>query len=76
MQCYASCTKSVLRISSNSHLEFLSSNEDSTAGADYDMVALLTYMTGRSPTTSAGPAAYTWYGELIVSTQPAAPPNN
>jgi hypothetical protein len=76
LQCYASCTKSVLRISSNSHLEFLSSNEDSTAGADYDMVALLTYMTGRSPTTSAGPTAYTSYGELIVSTQPVAPPNN
>jgi hypothetical protein len=76
LQCYASCTKSVLRISSNSHLEFLSSNEDSTAGAAYGMVALLTYMTCRSPTTSAGPATYTWYGELIVSTQPVAPLNN
>jgi hypothetical protein len=34
------------------------------------MVALLTFMTGRSSTTSAGPTAYTWYDELIVSTQP------
>ncbi len=50
--------------------------EDSTAGADYDMVTLLTYMTGRSSTISAGPTAYTWYDELIVSTQPVAPPNN
>jgi len=50
--------------------------EDATAGADYDMVTLLTYMTGRSSTISAGPTAYTWYDELIVSTQPVAPPNN
>jgi hypothetical protein len=50
--------------------------EDSTKGADYDMVTLLTYMTGRSSTVSAGPTAYTWYDELIVSGQPIAPPNN
>jgi hypothetical protein len=50
--------------------------EDSTAGADYDMVTLLTYMTGRSSTINAGPTAYTWYDELIVSTQPVAQPNN
>jgi len=40
------------------------------------MVTLLTYMTGRSSTISAGPTAYTWYDELIVSSQPVAPPNN
>jgi hypothetical protein len=51
-------------------------NEDSTPGADYDMVTLLTYMTGRSASISAGPTAYTWYDELIVSTTPVAPPNN
>jgi len=50
--------------------------EDTPAGADYDMVTLLTYMTGRSSTISAGPTAYTWYDELIVSSQPVAPPNN
>ncbi|HTF25958.1 MAG TPA: Ig-like domain-containing protein [Candidatus Limnocylindria bacterium] len=50
--------------------------EDTLAGADYDMVTLLTYMTGRSSTVSAGPTAYTWYDELIVSGQPIAPPNN
>jgi hypothetical protein len=51
-------------------------HEDTPAGADYDMVTLLTYMTGRSSTVSAGPTAYTWYDELIVSGQPIAPPNN
>ena len=50
--------------------------EDTPAGADYDMVTLLTYMTGRSSTANAGPTAYTWYDELIVSGQPIAPPNN
>ena len=50
--------------------------EDTPAGADYDMVTLLTYMTGRSSTISAGPTAYTWFDELIVSGQPIAAPNN
>ena len=50
--------------------------EDTPAGADYDMVTLLTYMTGRSSTANAGPTAYTWYDELIVSSQPIAAPNN
>jgi len=50
--------------------------EDTPAGADYDMVTLLTYMTGRSSTVSAGPTAYTWYDELIVSGQPIAAPSN
>ena len=50
-------------------------NED-TPGADYDMVTLLPYMTGRDSTVSAGPTAYTWYDELIVSTAPIAAPDN
>jgi hypothetical protein len=50
--------------------------EDSTVGADYDMVTLLTYMTGRSSTVNAGPTAYTWFDELIVSGQAIAAPNN
>jgi len=49
---------------------------NSTPGNDYDMVTLLPYMTGRDPNISAGPTAYTWYDELIVSTQPIATPNN
>jgi chitodextrinase len=51
-------------------------NEDTPAGADYDMVTLLTYMTNRNSSVSAGPTAYTWYDEMIVSTQPIAAPNN
>jgi hypothetical protein len=42
----------------------------------YDMVTLLPYMTSRNGTISAGPTAYTWYDELIVSTQPIGAPNN
>src|SRR5580700_7738342 len=42
----------------------------------YDMVTLLPYMTSRDGTISAGPTAYTWYDELIVSSQPIAAPNN
>jgi Bacterial Ig domain/IPT/TIG domain/Purple acid Phosphatase, N-terminal domain/Immunoglobulin I-set domain len=49
---------------------------EDTAGADYDMVTLLTYMTSRNSSVSAGPTAYTWYDELIVSSQPIAAPNN
>jgi hypothetical protein len=33
-------------------------------------------MTSRDGTISAGPTAYTWYDELIVSSQPIAAPNN
>jgi hypothetical protein len=43
---------------------------------DYDTVTLLPYMTSRDPNQSAGPTAYTWYDELIVSTSPIAAPNN
>jgi hypothetical protein len=50
--------------------------EDQTPGADYDMVTLLPYMTNRNASISAGPIAYTWYDELIVSSQPIAAPNN
>jgi hypothetical protein len=51
--------------------------EDSNApGADYNMVTLLPYMTGRNAGVSAGPTAYTWYDELIVSSTPVAAPNN
>jgi hypothetical protein len=42
-------------------------------GEDYDTVTLLTYMTGKEEKISL-PTAYTWYDELIVSTQPIAPP--
>jgi hypothetical protein len=41
---------------------------------DYDTVTLIPYWTGRDPTVSAGPTSHTWYDELIVSTQPIAPP--
>lgn len=43
-------------------------------GPGYDTVSLLPYMTGRDPTQSAGPVAYTWYDDLIISTQPIAAP--
>jgi chitodextrinase len=46
------------------------------SGISYDMVTLLTYMTGRSSAVSAGPTAYTWFDELIVSSQPITAPNN
>jgi hypothetical protein len=42
----------------------------------YDMVTLLPFMTARDPNTSAGPVSYTWYDELIISTQPIAAPLN
>jgi hypothetical protein len=47
---------------------------EDTPGQDYDMVTLLPYMTGRDPSRDAGPTAYTWYDELIVSTNPIALP--
>ena len=49
---------------------------EDAVGADYDMVTLLPYMTGRDNAISAGPTAYTWYDELIVSNQQIAAPNN
>jgi hypothetical protein len=42
-------------------------------GRDYDCVTLLTYMTGKSASLDLA-TAYVWYDELIVSTQPIAPP--
>jgi len=41
---------------------------EDTVGKDYDSVWLLPYMTNRTSSVSAGPTAYTWYDELIVST--------
>ena len=49
---------------------------EDASGNDYDMVTLLPYMTSRDASVSAGPTAYTWYDELIVSSQPIAAPNN
>lgn len=43
-------------------------------GKDYDTVTLLVYMTDKDPKKYGGPTAYTWYDDLIVSTQPIAPP--
>jgi hypothetical protein len=52
-------------------------NEDSgSAGKDYNTVSLMPYMTQRNSGVSAGPTAYTWYDELIVSRSPIAAPNN
>jgi hypothetical protein len=42
-------------------------------GSDYDTLTLLPYMTGKSDKMNL-PVAYTWYDELIISTQPIAPP--
>jgi hypothetical protein len=42
-------------------------------GQDYDSVTLLTYMTGKDPGRDL-PTADTWYDDLIVSTEPIAPP--
>jgi len=42
-------------------------------GQDYDCVTLLTYMTNKDPGRDL-PTAYTWYDDLIVSTEPIAPP--
>jgi hypothetical protein len=44
--------------------------------ATYDMIELLPYFTNRNPSVSAGPVSYTWYDELIVSSQPIAAPSN
>jgi len=50
-------------------------NQDAGLPA-YDTVTLLTYMTGRDSSVSAGPTAFTWFDELIVSSNPIAAPNN
>jgi hypothetical protein len=42
-------------------------------GHDYDCLTLLTYMTNKNAGLDL-PTAYAWYDELIVSTQPIAPP--
>lgn len=42
-------------------------------GKDYDTVTLLAYMTAKDATKNGGPTAYTWYDELIVSTEAIAP---
>ncbi len=42
-------------------------------GNDYDSLTLLTYMTNKSASLDH-PTAYAWYDELIVSSQPIAPP--
>jgi hypothetical protein len=47
---------------------------NSRPGEDYDTVTLLPYMTAKDPKVYGGPEAYTWYDELIVSTQPIARP--
>jgi hypothetical protein len=52
----------------------LSLNIDSPIINAYNYMSLFPYMTGRDSTVSAGPTAYTWYDEVIVSTQPVAAP--
>jgi hypothetical protein len=47
---------------------------NASPGQDYDTVTLLVYMTGKDPAKNGGPPAYTWYDELIISSQPIAPP--
>jgi hypothetical protein len=42
-------------------------------GRDYDSLTLLTYMTNKSSSVNH-PKAYTWYDELIISSQPIASP--
>ncbi len=42
-------------------------------GSDYDSLTLLTYLTNKNSSVEH-PAAYTWYDELIISSQPIAPP--
>ena len=41
---------------------------------DYGYVTLLPYMTDKNMKVNGGPTAYTWYDELIVSTQPIVAP--
>jgi hypothetical protein len=44
-------------------------------GRDYDSLTLLTYMTNKDPSVNY-PKAYTWYDELIISSQPIASPTD
>lgn len=50
---------------------FILKNE--SPGKDYDTVTLLPYMTGKNMLVSHA-TAYTWYDDLIVSTEPIAAP--
>lgn len=47
--------------------------DNGSPGNDYNTVTLLPYMTGKDATLNH-PVAYTWYDELIVSSQPIAAP--
>ncbi len=50
-------------------------NGDGTSGSDsYDRIILLPYNTGKDPSHDH-PVAWTWYDELIVSTEPIAAPS-
>jgi hypothetical protein len=48
-------------------------NQD-TGLPGYDVITLIPYWTNRDPSFNAGPTSHTWYQELIVSTNPIAPP--
>lgn len=47
--------------------------KNDTGGVGYDTVTLLTYLTNKNPAIEQ-PLASTWYDELIISTEPIAPP--
>ncbi len=49
--------------------------ENEHPGNDYDNLTLLTYMTNKDATRNH-PVAYTWYDELIVSSQPISAPTH
>jgi len=51
-------------------------NFDTATINNYNYLSLFPYMTGRDASISAGPTAYTWYDELIVSSQPIVAPNH
>ncbi len=51
-------------------------SDSSPTGSEYNTIYLLPYMTNRDSSISAGPTAFTWYDELIVSSQPVAAPKN
>lgn len=48
-------------------------DNDAPASKKFEKIDLMTYMTGKNGSVSQ-PIAYTWYDELIVSTQPIAAP--
>ncbi len=50
-------------------------NYDSSVNDKYQKIQLTPYMTGKN-SSQDHPTAYTWYDELIVSTQPIAAPGN